>query len=215
VSPPSSPSPGFAANGAAARRQPDPPSGGSGDASAAVDPPISRSQSRGNTARGENVSSGSTSAPAPPSISSALSSIGGEPLAGSGFETQPAQRAFAQASVSTHDGAVTSGGRPSSSSIASSTARSETSADAVADGPVEGVAPSNSTSPGGSGAVSEVASVGSAGSANQQPPAPAKRRGPLTRAVDRYWALRRRVALLPSDAAPHSTPPRIPIDHEE
>ena len=211
VSPPSSPSPGFVASGAGARRQPDPPSGGSSDASFAVDPPIARSQPRG-TARSENVSSGgSPTTQAPPSVSSALSSIGGEPLAGSGFETQTAQRGFVPASINASDGAAAPGPRPSSLPAVPS----GTSADAAADTPVESAAPSNSASPGGSGAASEVASVGSAGSANQQPPATAKRRGPLTRAMDQYWAFRRRVALLPSDAAPHSTPPRIPIDHEE
>jgi type IV secretion system protein TrbL len=210
VSPPSSPSPGSTANGGGARRQPDPPSNGSGDAGA-VDPPIARSQSGGNTARGENASRGSTAAQAPPSVSSALSSIGGEPLAGSGFETQPAQRGFASASVSVSDGATTPGPGPSSPS----TVRSVAGGDVVASSSAEGAAPSNSTSQGSSGVVSDVASVGNAGPANPQPPATAKGRGALTRAADQVRDFRRRLGSLPSDAAPHATPPRIPIEHEE
>jgi len=211
VSPPSSPSPSSTANGGGARRQPDPPSNGSSDAGAAVDPPIARSQPRGNTSRGENVSSGSTAAPAPPSDSSALSSIGGEPLAGSGFETQPVQRGFAPASLSGSEGGTAPGPDPSSPSIM----RRRTSGDVVTSGSVEETAPSSSTNPGGSGVVSDVASVGTAGPTSPQPPATAKGRNALTRAADQVRGFRRRLGSLPSDAAPHATPPRIPIEHEE
>jgi len=211
VSPPSSPSPSSTANGGGARRQPDPPSNGSGDGGA-LDPPIARSQPRGNTARGENVSSGSPATQAaPPSVSSALSSIGGEPLVGSGFETQPAQRGFAPASVSASDVATTRGAGPSSPS----TVRSGTSSDVVANGSMEGAAPVSSTSPGSSGVVSDVASVGSAGNVNPQPLPTAKGKSALTRAADQVRGFRRRLGSLPSDAAPHATPPRIPIEHEE
>ncbi|MGA2214771.1 MAG: P-type conjugative transfer protein TrbL [Bryobacteraceae bacterium] len=160
VSPPASPSQGFAANGGSQRRQPDPPSSGS-----------------------------------PASTASALSSIGGEPLAGSGFEDQPAQRGFARVSVAA---------APSSSA-----SRGGTSSDG------EGAAPSNVSSQDGSGIVSDVTSVESAGRLNPQPPLPANRRNPLTRAVDQVRGLRRQLRSLPSDAAPHAAPPRIPIEHEE
>jgi type IV secretion system protein TrbL len=211
VSPPSSPSPSSTANGGGARRQPDPPSNGSGDGGA-VDPPIARSQPHGNRARGQSVSSGSpTTQAAPPSVSSALSSIGGEPLAGSGFETQSAQPGFAPVSVSASDIATTRGAGSSSPS----TVRSETSRDPVASGSMEGAAPSSTTSPVNSGVVSDVASVGSAGNANPQPLPTAKGKSALTRAADQVRGLRRRIGSLPSDAAPHATPPRIPIEHEE
>lgn len=212
VSPPSSPSPSSTSNGGGARRQPDPPSNGSGDGGA-VDPPIARSQARGSLARGQSVSSGSPATQAaPPSVSSALSSIGGEPLAGSGFETQSAQRGFAPASVSASDVATTRGAGPSSPP---STVRSGTSSDAVAGGSIEGAAPSGATSPGSSGVVSDVASVGSAGNASPQPLTTAKGKSALTRAADQVRGFRRRLGSLPSDAAPHATPPRIPIEHEE
>jgi type IV secretion system protein TrbL len=214
VSPPSSPSPGSSANGAGARSQPDPPSNGSGDGGAAADPPISRSQPRGNTSRGENVSSGSTAAPAPPSVSSALSSIGGEPLAGSGFETQPVQRGFAPASVSAGDGGSAPGAGPGSRSGPSSPSivRGGASGDVVASSSMEGAAPSNSPDPGSFRVVSDIASVANASPASPQPPTTATGRNALTRAADQVRSFQRR---LPSDAAPHATPPRIPIEHEE
>ena len=92
---------------------------------------------------------------------------------------------------------------------------SGTSGDSVASGSVEGAAPSNSTSPGSSGVVSDVTSVGSAGPSNPQPPPTAKGKSGLARAADQVRGFRRRLGSLPSDAAPHATPPRIPIDHEE
>jgi type IV secretion system protein TrbL len=168
VSPPSSPSPGFPANGVAERRQPDPPPSGSR-----------------------------------PSISSALSSIGGEPLEGSGFETEQVQRGFAHMSVTPSDQAAAS--RPSPSLAA----RGGTGGDR------EGAAPSNVARSDSSGIVPDVTSVGSAGPASSQPQLPTNRANPLTRAVDQVRGLRRRLRSLPSDAAPHATPPRIPIDHEE
>jgi type IV secretion system protein TrbL len=213
VPPPSSPSPGSTANGGgSSRRQPDPPSNGSGDASSFVDPPTARSQARNAVPRGENVSSRSITTPDPSPPASALSSIGGEPLAGSGFESQPVQRGFAPVSVSGSDGAVTRERGPSSPLIMGG----GTSGDAVASGSAEAAAPPNSGSPGSSGVVSDVASVGSGtSSANPQPPSVAKGRSALTRAADQVRSFRRRLGSLPSDAAPHATPPRIPIDHEE
>ena len=211
VSPPSPSSAGSAANGGGARRQPDPPSNGSGEGGAAVDPPIAASHRRGTTPRSENVSSGSAATQSPPSVSSALSSIGGEPLAGSGFETQTAQRGFAPTSVNAGDAGPATGSVPSSPSRAPS----GTSGDGMASGSIEGAAPSNSTNPDSSGVVSDVTSVGSAGPTNPQPPASAKAKSGLARAADQVRGFRRRLGSLPSDAAPHATPPRIPIDHEE
>ena len=148
--------------------------------------------------------------PDPPSIgsssliSSALSSIGGEPLEGSGFEAQQVHRGFAPVSVTTNEGTGTS----RSSTLSPSAVRTG------ATGGGQGASPSDGTKPSSFGVGSDVAPVGSAGSANPQP-APANSRNALTRAVDQVRGLRRRLGSLPSDAAPHATPPRIPIDHEE
>ena len=215
VSPPSASSPSSTANGGGTRRQPDPPSNSSGGDGAAADPPSARSQPHRSTSRGENVSSGSAAVPAPPSVSSTLSSIGGEPLAGSGFETQRVQRGFSPSSVNAGDGGTApvtgprSGSGPSSPSIG----RGGASGDVVTSGPVAGAAaPSSSPNPGSSGVVSDVASVGNASPASPKPPATATGRNALTRAADQVRSFQRR---LPSDAAPHATPPRIPIEHEE
>ena len=109
--------------------------------------------------RGENVSSGSTATQAPPSVSSALSSIGGEPLAGSGFESQPVQRGFAPVSVSGSDGAVHQERVRRLPSIMRAAERAVTLLPAV---PRKQPLRPNSASPGSSGVVSDVASVGAA-----------------------------------------------------
>jgi type IV secretion system protein TrbL len=210
VSPPSAPSPGSIANGGGTRRQPDPPSNGSGDGGA-VNPPTATSRLHGSTARDENASSGRTATQAPPSVSSALSSIGGEPLVGSGFETQPAQRGFAPASVNASDGATAPGPLLSSPS----TARTAAGGDSVSTGGAGASSPVGPASPGSSGVLSDVTSVGSAGPANPQPSTAAREKGGLTRVADQVRGFRRRLGSLPSDAAPHATPPRIPIEHEE
>ncbi len=212
VSPPSPSSAASAVNGGGARRQADPPSSASGDGAGAVDPPIATSR-RGAASRNENVSSGNASTQSPPSVSSALASIGGEPLAGSGFERQAAQRGFAPASVNASDGGTPTGSVPSFPSP--SPVPSGTSGDGMASSSIEGASPSNSTSPDSSGVVSDVTSVGSTGPTNPQPPPMAKGKSGLARAANQVRDLRRRFGSLPSDAAPHATPPRIPIDHEE
>jgi hypothetical protein len=125
------------------------------------------------------------------SISSTLPSVGGEPLEGSGFEGQTAQRGFAPMSVTGMDEVSTSGAPPSSET-----------------------APPSLGTPGSSGSMADIASTGSGRSANPQPPP--SQGSTVSRAVDQVLrGMRLRFLSLPSDAAPHNTPPRIPIDHEE
>jgi type IV secretion system protein TrbL len=141
---------------------------GSGPARSQPDPPLS-SSSR--------------------SMSSTLPSVGGEPLEGSGFEGQTAQRGFAPMSVTGMDEVSTSGAPLSS----------ETAPPSLG---------------GSSGSMADIASTGSARSAN--PHAPPSQRSTVSRGVDQVLrGMRLRFLSLPSDAAPHNTPPRIPIDHEE
>jgi type IV secretion system protein TrbL len=212
VSPPSSPSLSGSTGGGGVRRQPDPPSNGSSDGGFAADPTPTTSRRHGSSARSESVSSASKGAPAPASTpSKALSSIGGEPLAGSGFETQVPQRGFAPASIRATEAAAAQG--PATSSP--STARDANGGDAVAGADsVEG-APGGVADQRGSSVVSDVASVGSTGPASPQTPPTARGKSALSRAADQVRGLRRRLGSLPADAAPHATPPRIPIDHEE
>jgi type IV secretion system protein TrbL len=137
-----------------------------------VAPPSSPSQ-------GSAVGGGATRVQPDPPANGHLSSIGGEPLAGSGFETQSAQSGFASASIP--------------ASVAS-----------PADGSTPGAASSVTRGQGSSAAVSAV----------PRPPA-AKGSTQFSRAADHMRAFQRRLGSIPSDAAPHATPPRIPIDHAE
>jgi type IV secretion system protein TrbL len=116
--------------------------------------------------------------PGPPT-NGVLSSIGGEPLTGSGFETQSAQSGFAPASISASVADTTDPSTPGAGS------------------PLSG-------GPGSSAAVSPVRS-----------PSAAKGKPQFSRAADHMRAFQRRLGSFPSDAAPHATPPRIPIDHAE
>jgi type IV secretion system protein TrbL len=211
VSPPSSPSRGLTASGGEIRRQPDPPSNPSGDGFAA-DPSMAKSRQHATSARSESVSSASTEAPAPASTgSTALSSIGGEPLAGSGFEAQTPHRGFAPASIKVAEAAAAPGPAPSPTS----TARGAMGGDYVAGADSVEATPGGVSDQGGSSVASDVASVGSTGPASPQTPPTARGKSALSRAADQVRGLRRRLGSLPADAAPHATPPRIPIDHEE
>ncbi|HTW64659.1 MAG TPA: P-type conjugative transfer protein TrbL [Bryobacteraceae bacterium] len=184
-SPPSSPS-SVAPNGAVLRAQPDPPSTMPRDSMTASEPPITSAQRTSGLDRNESAASAQSP------ISSILSSIGGEPLTGSGFEAQPPQRGFLPASVSSED--VGAASVNPSSAITRDTTPSDT--------------------PGMSSA-SEITSVRSASSPSVQPPTSGKAKNVMTRAVDQARSIRQRIRSLPSDSAPHATPPRIPIDHEE
>jgi type IV secretion system protein TrbL len=211
VSPPSSPSRGVSASGGEIRRQPDPPSNPSGDGFAA-DPSMAKSRQHATSARSESVSSASTEAPAPASTgSTALSSIGGEPLAGSGFEAQTPHRGFAPASIKVAEAAAAPGPAPSPAS----TACGAMGGDTVAGADSVEASPGGVSDQGGSSVASDVASVGSTGPASPQAPPTARGKSALSRAADQVRGLRRRLASLPADTAPHATPPRIPIDHEE
>jgi type IV secretion system protein TrbL len=210
VPPPSLPSPGISASGGETRRQPDPPSTRSGDSGFAADTPSAAPRPHRSSARSESVSSASKAAPGPASSgSTALSSIGGEPLADSGFETQAPQRGFAPASIRATDAV---GPEPASSS---STARGATRGDSVAGAESLEAVPGGVADQRGSSVVSDVASVGSTAPASPQTPPTARGKSALSRAADQVRGLRRRLGSLPADAAPHATPPRIPIDHEE
>lgn len=195
VPPPSSPGPAPKANGTTSPKQPEPPANSSGGAGAtAVDPAIVRS-SRGGDA---------------PTVSSVLSSIGGEPLAGSGFEMQPTQKGFAPTSIPAVRGVREPISSPSIVRGASD------DASGVGATSVEGDARSGAACRDRSSVVSDVTSARSVAPAASQPPA-ATGGGEnwLSRISDQVKDLRRRLGPLPSDAAPHATPPKMPIEHEE
>jgi hypothetical protein len=141
-------------------------------------------------------------------VQTALSSVGGESLAGSGFESERPASGFAPVSAPT--------GLRSASPVpveaARGSARREASDESSGD---------SSEVPSGGSATSEVQSVGSAPSGSS----PSSRekfasRAPRTQrtfsgTADRLRGVRRQWGGLPSDAAPHTQPPRMPIDHNE
>jgi type IV secretion system protein TrbL len=127
---------------------------------------------------------------------SVISSLGGQPLVGSGFEGERAAGGFRHmtASVSLGDSATVQQGLFQETSEAPTGATS-------AVGEISSV---RSVAPTGAPA-SRSRWVGIASAAQRV-------RTGLTRAVYQVYGLRRR---LPSDTAPSVTPPRMPIDHEE
>lgn len=245
VPPPSSPSSGPSGNGGP--KQPSPPSrnGGSGGASADVagvgssanggSPPTRNGTSRHLSSNG-NVATSS-------SLASALSSVGGDHLTGSGFESERSAGGFTPASVPIHSTAsvqssivsdAAMSGADSASSVpppprtaggaSSSSGLNPRAAEIDRPGtPGESVQSGTGSSP---GVVSDVRSVGStsASSPLQQPPGSRRERigsaarrtdAVLSRAAGRLRGLRNQFGGLPSDAAPHTPPPRMPVEHHD
>jgi type IV secretion system protein TrbL len=143
------------------------------------------------------------------STPTSLASIGGEPLTGSGFEGQTTAKGFKPSSV-----------------VLGSVTRSSTASGIgqIQDHPTSGSA-DDTSGPASPAAAPETRSVGSAGSSTIQPPASGPGEGPgpaANKAIDsfrgasrRISSLRYRIAKLPSDAASHPSPPRMPVEHED
>jgi len=235
VPPPSSPFSGPPSNGRP--RQPDPPpfTRGSGGASSeltgtrAGSSPQQRSSgaSNGNgNGRGEN------------SARSVLSAIGGENLAGSGFENErPASGFTAVSAPLTTNRAVapppmSSGTAPNSDTFGEKDPPPRVTGFSGHNG---GSGPSpdrggqnNNPRPEAQSSRSakfEAVPVPDPGTAGQQTPTQNGRENPPSRArnadqalsgaANRLRGIRNQLGGLPSDAAPHATPPRMPIDHHE
>lgn len=220
VPPPSSPPPSPSSNGGP--KQPSPPSGGSSNGSIPVTSGSSSAnggsgyQSPSNAVPSSSGSNGVASAPSSPARS-ALSSVGGDSLAGSGFESERPASGFAPSSIPV---GVRSGSQARRGSV-------PPPANNGGAAPSDQVASSDSSSggsdvPAGGSPVSEVQSVSSVstGSSRSTPGerlASGARRTQRTfsSAADRLRGVRRQWGGLPSDAAPHTPPPRMPIDHGE
>ena len=220
--PPSSP-PGPSSNGGP--RQPNPPAGGSGAGPASV-PTVnvgsnggSGAQAPSNGVPSSSVGNGTThSAPGSSSPSwSAMASVGGDSLAGSGFEGERSAAGFTPTSIPIGIGPAQKPGpappKPTTNATACDTSIT-----------VESSASGSELSSGAS-PVSEVQSVSSASAPASQPPTPTRReklassarrtQGAFSGAADRLRGTRQRFGGLPTDAAPHAQPPRMPIDHSE
>jgi type IV secretion system protein TrbL len=219
VPPPSSPSSGPSSNGGP--KQPNPPSSTPSSGSVAATNGVGSSNGSGeyhSSSNGAPSSSnnGTTTRSAPAPVRSALSSVGGDNLAGSGFEGERPAAGFApiSTSISTRSAHTTRAGTtPPNGTASAPTDHAGISPDWFGGAP--------ETSSGGS-AVSEIQSVGSASSGNPRA-TPGERlafgarrtQRTFSSAADRLRGVRRQWGGLPSDAAPHTPPPRMPIDHSE
>ncbi len=204
VPPPPAPSPSAGPrNGGSGGpgRQPDPPSfaasgngsgNGSGTHAAPASDGMTSSTSNASEVRSYASNTGQQSTPA-----SSVASVGGEPLAGSGFEGERPTRGFASSVAPPHARQRGSTVVPAGSEDAAPTLDSASSAAASG--------------------TNEIASVGSAGSQPAAPPASPipSVKGLAGRVSNKYWRYRNAIGMLPSDSAPHATPPRMPIDHNE
>ena len=169
-----------------------------GGGSAGVGPPGSPSGSA------TGSSAGTRRQPDPPARTvsnqtSAIAAIGGQPLAGSGFENERAAKGFRPATAAVS--------LPDSVAPVEESGFEEAGSDTAA-GPNPGVPAVASVLSGNSpvaapARVSRWMGITSTAQRVQRV---------LTRAANQMNAIRRRV---PSDAAPATTPPRMPIDHED
>ena len=217
VPPPPSPPPSPSSNGSP--RQPNPPSNASGSGSVAVSTGSGSADNGGGGDRAPGNGTASANNRTGSAVSpdrSALSSVGGDSLAGSGFEAERPASAFAPSSISvtTRVGNQSRIGSASPSNPPAAPAE-QTAMSSDASG-------SASETTAGSSRVSEVqsvssASTGSSGSAPDGLFTSSARRTQRTfsNAADRLRGVRRQWGGLPSDAAPHTPPPRMPIDHGE
>jgi type IV secretion system protein TrbL len=220
VPPPSSPPRGPSSSGRPT--QPNPPNNGSGGAAA---PSLASNggsngtgagQSRAHDTVGMSSQRQSTTGEAP-ATRSALSSMGGESLAGSGFEAERPAAGFSSTSVPVAPSPRRGSGAPGQGSLFGGNSDSVSPSDVT---PSDGLENSAASSP-----VAEVSSVGSptAGKAQTQAPPSGGRLASGARrtqrvfsgAADRLRGTRRQFGGLPTDAAPHAQPPRMLIDHSE
>jgi type IV secretion system protein TrbL len=205
VPPPTSPPRGPSTNDSGPRRQPDPPRT-SGNGLLGPDSTFT------SPTRADVEAPGTGGGRQQDSTSAALAGVGGEPLAGSGFEGQTIARGFKPSVLGT---TFVGPGICVGLDPAASRGDAEPNSRAAID-------PANS-----SAMASEINSVGSAGSAERQPlptgegagirAAAPSRRNSLNNASRRLDRMRYRLSRvrLPSDAAPHQSPPRMPVEHED
>jgi hypothetical protein len=194
VPPPSSPPTPSSNRGP---RQPNPPGNGFADGVSSA-----HSASKGIPSSGGNGTTHSTSSP----VQSALSFVGGDSLAGSGFEAERVASGFTPTSVpvrpssagQTRDGAAPTDGRKDEPGAQGAIATQSlgTSSESLA----------------GVGSTSEVQSVGSASSGHPRTTARERLTSGARRtertfsgAADRLRGVRRQWRGLPSDAAPHTS----------
>jgi type IV secretion system protein TrbL len=241
--PPSGPSSRSLSNDSS--KQPGPPSRNAYSGGTSVDVAGVGSNSNGSSSAprngsGRHQSSNGNRTANSSSVTSVLSSIGGDQLSGSGFENERPAGGFTAMSArvisepparSSAMGATVTTSADFASDIPPTTtgAPPRRGLSGVGSGDGDGVvSPALAQSGSGptSGVVSDVQSVttGSSGVGQQLPPASRRERigsaarrtdQALSRAAGRLRNIRNQLGGLPSDAAPHTPPPRMPIDHHE
>ena len=226
--PPSPPSSGPPSNGRP--KQPDPPPFDRGSGGAAVEPAGVALNGSGATSRNGSHSTsdseGSTDSDGRGAIRSSLASVGGDSLVGSGFESERPAAGFAPASVSTRSSHASTHGTvdppPPGDTPRAAGVRSRS--DLVE--PPSGVAPVAESPSASHGVTPEVVSVSSnLGSGSVQPPAQRHRErfGSTVRQANRAFSTasnglrgtRNQLGGVPSDAAPHTPPPHMPINDND
>lgn len=220
VPPPPFPSSGPPSNGRP--NQPNPPSrSGGGSHGATPDVAGVGSVSSGSysirNGSGRSYSSNGNGGLAASPTSSGLSEIGGENLAGSGFENERPAAGFALAAPRTSAASVPP---PPPSSLLSTDDEPTSNSGRVDVPPSGGLGAGSSSS-----AVSEVQSLAGNNGGQIQPPPQSRRERlestarradhALSGAAGRLRGIRTQLGGLPSDAAPHTSPPRMPIDHHD
>jgi hypothetical protein len=218
VPPPPSPSPGPSSGGRP--RQPNPPSNGSAGAPVPSMSQTSMSNGTGTLPLSSNGSANSgttrsTSASESSPQRSVLASVGGDTLAGSGFEGERPAAGFVAHAVSLP-------ARSAGSVFAPPTSPASNPENPP---PTETVGGSDSAVGVGPSAASDVQSVSSSANSKHGAAGPPVGERVASRArrtqrvfsgaADRLRGTRQQFAGLPSDAAPHTQPPRMPIDHSE
>jgi type IV secretion system protein TrbL len=229
VPPPSTPpSSGPPSNGRP--KQPDPPPFDRGSGGAAVEPAGVALNGSGATSRNGSHSAsdseGSADSNGRASIRSSLASVGGDSLAGSGFESERPASGFAPVSVTARSSQASADNAvdPPPRSDTPRAARVRGRADVVE--PPSGVAPVADSPSASHGVTPEVVSVSSnLGSGSVQPPAQGRRErlGSTARQADRVFSnasnrlrgTRNQLGGVPSDAAPHTPPPHMPINDND
>jgi type IV secretion system protein TrbL len=227
--PPPSPPPSSGPPSNGRPKQPDPPPFDRGSGGSAAEPAGVASNGSGATSRNGSHSAshsdGAANSNGQASIRSTLASVGGDSLVGSGFESERPAAGFAPISVTTRSTQASNHntvdppppGAPRAPGVSGR-------ADAVE--PPSGTA-SVADSPSASHSVTpEVVSVSSnLGSGSVQPPAHGRRErfGSTARRADRIFASasnrlrdsRNQLGGVPSDAAPHTPPPHMPINDND
>jgi len=114
-------------------------------------------------------------------------------------------------------GALAAGGTGAAAGTGSAASGGVSGSDSTAAVASVGSVGAGSSGAGGSVSPPSSPSAGSAADVSAvrtQPDPPSTSSSPST-VADRFRSFRRRLGSLPSDAAPHATPPRIPIEHQE